>query len=387
MALNSYDTLGSASRQALSRRAWSDILHKKVQDKLVLKKMGFIGPDQGDEDGIEDVNAYYPIIQKTELGKDGGDRITLPMLNQLSGAGISGNNALKGSEEQMNFQSFDVYIEMLRNATGFTYKMSKNRNKFHAKNKISDLLADWMAQKMDNSFFDAMYRGYSAHVIANYTALSAVAHPNLFIQDGANFFAYGVSNGGTVMDYRSMTSSDSFSTATLEAMATWAEDNNINPCRMDNGEEGIIAIVHPYQLQQLRQDADWVASNRLAGVRGMENAIFSRAEGMYAGVYVHTTKKVESVTDETDGVTSVANGASVRLAVCLGAHSIARALGQKPEMVKRDDTDYGQIEAYGMDSIWGDSRADWVSDDGSSTKTNQSSSVWGTYSANPITLT
>jgi len=386
MALQSYNTLGAASRQQLSRRAWSDILHKKVQDKLVLKQMGFIGPDQGDEDGIEDVNAYYPIIQKTELGKEGGDRITLPMLNQLTGAGISGNNELKTNEEQMDFQSFDVYIEMLRNATGYTYKMSKNRNKFHAKDKITDLLADWMAQKMDDSFFDAIYRGASAHVIANYSAISAVAHPNLFVQDGSNFFAYGVDNGGTTMNYQSLTSSDGFSTATLEAMATWAEDNNINPCRMDNGEEGLIAIIHPYQLQQLRQDSDWVAANREAHVRGEQNPIFTRAEGRYAGVYVHCTRKIESVTTETDNATAVPNGSNVRLAVCLGAHSVARALGQKPEVVKRDDTDYGQIEAYGIDSIWGDARADWVADDGVGAKTNQSSSVWGTYSANPITL-
>lgn len=366
MATREYGYSGVGNHDVLTRTAWADTLHKQVQNKLYFNKAGFIGPDSGDEDHLDAAQAYYPIIQKTELGREGGDKIVMPLLRQLTGAATTGANALKDQtgEEAMEFWSFDVWIELIRHATGWLHKMSPQRNKFHSKETVANLLSDWLAQQMDDSIFNALYNGFSAHVITE-TAASSTAHPNAYY-------------GGDAASKDDVDSVDVFNTAVLERMAVWAEDNNINPVRLSNGEEGHVAIIHPYQLHTLRDDDKWINAQQHGNVRGWENPIFSRAEGMYAGIFVHCTRKI------SNPAATVVDYTNKRDAICLGAHAVARAIGQRPQLIKRDDTDYGRISNWAIDVIFGDSRADWASDDGNSSTSNQSSSIWTTYAENPV---
>ena len=361
-----YQYTGFGNYDVLTRTQWANILHKQVQDKLYFNKRGFIGPDMGAEDNLDNVTAWYPVVQKTELGRDGGDKIVMPLLRQLTGAGKTGNSTLKDttSEEALDFWAFNVWIELLRNGAGWQHKMSPQRNKFHTKQVVANLLTDWMAQKMDDSVFNTFINGYSAHVVTE-TGVSNTAHPNAY---------YG--GDGTSEDDVDVT--DVFNTDVLERMAVWAEDNNINPIRMPNGEEGFVALIHPYQLHTLRMDENWRTAQQHANVRGASNPIFNRAEGEYAGVFVHCTKKV------TNPASTVADYLNKRQSICMGAHSVARAIGQRPQIIKRDDTDYGRLSIWAIDGIWGDSRADWASDDGESSTSNQSSSRWTTYAENPV---
>lgn len=365
-----YASTGNFS--VLTRHAWSNKLHKQVQDKLYFNKKGFIGPDMGDEDALDKVTAWYPVVQKTELGKEGGDRITMPLLRQLVALKTTGNTALKDTtgnsttagEEPLDFWSFNAWIELMRHATGWQHKMSPQRNKFHSKETVAGLLSDWLAQEMDDSIFNTFYNRYSDHVITE-TAAASTAHPNLFF-------------GGDATDEDGVDSADVFDTSVLERMAVWAEDNNINPVRMANGEEGFIAIIHPYQMYTLRDDDRWINANQHGNHRGLENPIFSGSEGKWAGIYCHVTRKIATP------ASSVADYTNKRKTILMGAHSVARAMGQRPQLIKRDDTDYGRISNWAIDVIFGDARADWGSDDGNSTTSNQSSSIWTTYAANPV---
>ncbi len=359
---------GSNTFSALTRRAWSDLLHKQVQDKLYFHRKGFIGPDQGEEDALDSPVAWYPILQKTELGKDGGDRITMPLLRQLVAPATTGNTTLKdqtadastAGEEAMDWWTFDTYIELIRHATGWVHKMSAQRNKFHTKEQAASLLADWLAQQMDDSIFNSFYNRYSAHIITEISGASTTTHPN---------FIYG----GDADSEDAVDAADVLNAAVLERIAVYVEENNFNPIRLSGGEEGFVLIVHPRQLHTLRADQRWIDANQHAGHRDMDNPIFSGSEGMWAGIYIHSTNKVAS-----PGAGVVENTAK-RRAVLMGAHSIARAIGQRPQIIKRDDTDYGRINNWAIDVIFGDSRADWTSDDGNSTVSNQSSAIVTTY--------
>jgi N4-gp56 family major capsid protein len=294
----------------------------------------------------------------------------MPLLRQLVAPATTGNTALKdqvadastAGEEAMDWWTFDVYIELIRHATGWVHKMSAQRNKFHNKEVAANLLSDWLAQQMDDSIFNTFYNGFSAHVVTEISGASNTDHPN-------GFFA------GDAIDEDSVDESDVFDSAVIERMAVWAEENDINPIKLSGGENGFVAIVHPRQMHTLRADQRWIDAQQHGGLRGMENLIFSGAEGMWNGIYVHSSNKV-AVPPAT-----VNDNTNKRRAILLGAHSVARAVGQRPQIIKRDDTDYGRINNYAMDTIFGDSRADWTSDDGNSTVSNQSSSIWTTYAA------
>ena len=127
MATAEYYATGETTYSALSRTQWSDILHEQVQDKLYFESRGFIGPDEGDEGHTDKPKGYYPIVQKTELGKNEGDKIVMGLRRKLSGAGVTGATALVDSEEQMLFYDFAVYLELFRNGTGWQSKMSHSQ--------------------------------------------------------------------------------------------------------------------------------------------------------------------------------------------------------------------------------------------------------------------
>ncbi len=358
MALQEYNYSGGSAPSVLTRTAWSNILHKQVQNKLYWRSAGFIGPDKGDEDYLDAPKGHYPIVTREELGKNGGDKIVVPLLRQLSGSGVTGNTALKDAEEALDFWSFSAYIELKRHATGWVHKMSPQRNRFHQKQQVADLLSSWMAQEMDDSVFDALYNKYSAHLITE-VGVSSTTHPNEFFA-GSNAYT----------DIDELTDTDVFDTSVLERAATWAEENNINPVNVD-GEECFVMIIHPRQLHTLRADEEWKSSVRSGEVRGPKNPMFTRAEGKYAGVLVHCTNKIQVPTTGSDT-------ANKRGAIFLGAHAVARAVGQRPEIVQRDDTDYGRVSAWGIDAIWGDTRCDFTEDAGSPSTSNQSSAIFWT---------
>lgn len=355
-----YGHFGAASDAYLTRRAWSDELHFRVQNKLFFNQRGFIGPDQGGEDGLEDTVAWYPVVEKYELGKNQGDSIRVGLLNQLSTSLFAtGNTALEDTTniQKMDFDGFTVYIELARTGTGWQSKMSAQSNRFHTKANAARLLTNVYAQYMDDSIFNSFYNGYSAHIVGEFSDASNTTHPNQYY-------------GGDASDDDSLDTADVFNTELLERMGTWLEENNINPILMDNGETGYCAIIHPRQLHTLRADDRW--HNSMSEARpqqGWDNPIFSRATGIYNGIAIHVSNKVATG--------SGGNSDSVRRAVLMGAHSVARAVGQLPEIIPSDSTDFHRVHEWAIDSIWGDARADYDPDTG--TNYNQSSSVWNTW--------
>src|SRR3990167_2249920 len=53
---------------------------------------------------------------KEELTKRRGDRVTLALVNELTGAGVTGNTTLKGNEERLTPRSDTLIVDVLRNA-------------------------------------------------------------------------------------------------------------------------------------------------------------------------------------------------------------------------------------------------------------------------------
>ena len=108
------DTAPTEVAPALRQMAWAKSTFSAGMQKSFFNK--FTG------------NSPENIIQiKTELQKDAGDTIHIPLLMPLTGAGISGDNTLEGNEEQLIYRDFSVTIDQIRNGVRIKGRMEEKR--------------------------------------------------------------------------------------------------------------------------------------------------------------------------------------------------------------------------------------------------------------------
>ena len=125
---------------ALTLKKWALKTRKKTLDETIMASL------VGGEDAV--------ITDVTDL-QTGGDEVTYPLLANLVGKGVSGNQTLTGNEEDMTFYSDKLRIDHTRHGVYVGDKLSAQRNPGLLRNKASALIADWEATVvMDPSFFN-----------------------------------------------------------------------------------------------------------------------------------------------------------------------------------------------------------------------------------------
>ena len=381
----------------LTKKVWDGLLHESVQDKQFFK--GMIGKDKAGEGSIDSQVVNFPIVQKTQLGKEAGDQITMGLVKALVqgdtyNAGKTGNEALVDNELGMTFHNAKVKIAHYRNGVLVEGKMTEQRSPFQLRTTAKGLLSEHLAKVLDDSIFPTFYMGYSPNVVRELGASTAApaAHPNI---------VYG-KNKSALTD---VTAADVVDTLMLENLAVAVIESNINPIRVD-GYDTFLFAVHPRGMKTLRADSAWVDANKQGMPRGAENPIFSRASGRWGNIYVMETNKVGtaktwsaatvtgsgtgadpyllSISDATVG--SGVAATDVRMNVLIGANSIARAFALESYMERRKEDDYGNKIGFGGGFLYGDRRADWylAADSGTDgTVKNQSSILVYSHSPNP----
>lgn len=364
-APNEYSRTG-----ALAREQWSDTVHYEVQQKVFFHRHGMVGPDKGDEDDPFDTEDWYPIVQKSEIGKGKGAKVTMPMVLQLEDDGQAGNDALTNNEESIRWANMEVELEQRRHATGYTGPLSEIRNPAHSKKLIVKLLTNWLIKKRESDIFHAFYNSYSKHLIDK-TALVATNHPNSYFGVGKEGFA-------------AMDDLDVFNCNFLDYIILWFKLNHINPIRMKNSKKGgIVILASPYQIDTLAADPKFQAILNSAGPRDMnENPIFTDADYKYRNCYIYETDRVFRPDQTPHG--EVESWENTYGAIVLGAHAMACGSGGVGNrgagniqygIVPSDKTDYENEVEYGIRTVYGDALANWT-DETSGAVFNQSSAIF-----------
>jgi len=383
-----YYTYGYAPTTAYNsvKKVWDTLLHEQTQAGLFFKDL--IGKDKGGEGSLDDQMSNFPIVEKTQLGKDSGDRITMSLVRQLATStfyneGVTGNTQLVDSETAMSFYNTQVYVSHWRDATAILGKQTLQRSPFQLKKVAKGLLANEIAKFLDEGLFFAFYSGYSPNVvreIGTSTLLEKLPLNNVY---GKNRSAYSGLGTADVVD-----------TELLEILSTVAIENNINPIKYE-GSETHLFVIHPRGFKTLRADSLYQDANIHALPSNKENPMFSRAKGRWGGIYVTEHNSIAtganygSLTVTSDAIsvaaatapTDIGNNTDVRMNLLIGANSIARAVALPEYMETRKEDDYGNIIAFGGGLIYGDRRADYQIDDGTgATFANQSSICVYSYS-------
>lgn len=253
---------------------------------------------------------------RSELNKGAGDRITVGLRMQLTGAGISGDATLEGNEEALATYSDNIFIDQLRHAVRSGGKMSEQRVPFSVREEARSGLQDWWADRIDTWFFNQL-AGNTVQTDTKYTGMqAAIAPSNKVLPSGQT-------------DETSLSTTDVFNLTKIDAAKELAETRSI-PIRplMVGGQKKYVCFLHPYQVYDLRTSTStgqWLDIQKAAmdGGKVSDNPIFSGALGEYNGVILHSSTRVPS------GVINAGTvNANSRRAIFCGAQAALMAYGE-----------------------------------------------------------
>jgi len=255
-----------------------------------------------------------------EPSKTPGDRVTVGLRMQLSGAGTLGDGTLEGNEEALVTYSDNLLIDQLRHAVRSAGRMSEQRVPFSVREQALTGLGDWWADRIDTSLFNQL-AGNTGQSDTRYTGNNSTTAPS------ANniYYANGLDSEGSVA---SATTSNNMDITFIDAAVEIAKTNTpaIRPIKY-LGEDYYLLFLHPYQVRALRtasSTGQWLDIQKAAMQGGDidKNPIFTGALGVYNNVIIHESKRVPSVT------------ANVYRGILVGAQAGVIAYGQDNSNMK-----------------------------------------------------
>lgn len=259
----------------------------------------------------------FIIDKMTNLKKEAGDTITIPLLMPLSGAGVVDDGQLEGNEEALQFYDFSVTVHEKAHAVKLKGKLEEQKTAIPLRKHAKEGLATWLREAIDKAIFKAL--------TASPTSQRVV-------------FA------GSATAENSISTADMFTADLIGVAKRKAQAARMRPVVVD-GTKHFVMLINPYQARDLKADAKWLEAQKHANIRGEENPIFSGALGVYDNVIIH---EHEDVAITKTG----ASNAEVGHALLLGAQAGAFAIAQEAEWCEKP-FDYDRKFGVSVATIFG----------------------------------
>ena len=291
------------------------------------------------------------ITQHTDMESYAGDTVKYDLLEQTSGAGVDGNNWLKGNEAALTYYQDELVINQKRQGHTFD-QMSQQRTLHNMRTDSKENLSDWWKTLLDNYMFRSLC-GDATFSFAGNTGV---------IADSDHYISCGdVTHTGVITtDEGNMGNNDQFDLMDLDYAKEKARTISpmIRPTNIEGGEY-YVAVLHDYSLTDLRVATNssatikWNEIQQYANVRGLKNPIFSGANGVYNKIIIYDSNRIYSP------ITSIRR--NLFLGAQAGAFAIGSAynkrkkakFGNLPMSWAEDIDDYGDKEGISAGMIFG----------------------------------
>lgn len=274
-----------------AQKKWSGSLFVAMTRKSYFERK-FVGTDE---------NAL--IQRKTELDSDAGDTVSFDLSVQLRGKPTSGDNRVKGKEENLKFFTDQVMIDQLRHAVSAGGKMTRKRTAHDLRRVAKDRLSDYWSQYVDELHFIYLSgaRGINEDFIEATDYTGHAGNPVQAPDATHSLF------GGSATSKATLTSADKMSRdlierASVNARMMRAQDPtmaNMLPINID-GEMHYVTLMSPFQEHDLRNGASsaWMDIQKAAATaEGKNNPIFKGGLGMINNVVLHSHESVIRFSD------------------------------------------------------------------------------------------
>jgi N4-gp56 family major capsid protein len=298
------------------------------------------------------------IIQvKEELTKDAGDRLTFSLVSRLTGAGVTGDNTLEGSEEALGNFGHMVTVNQLRHGV-VVGSFEKIKTKIDLLKAAKTMLKLWNMEQLRDLFIARLMSPVTdglttyaaatevqkdAWVVANNPSatnvriLCGAAKSNLAADHSAGLANIDGTNDDLHQDIVRL----------LKRLAQSC-DPHIRPVTTDDGNERFVLFVGSLPFRDLEANMDTILSN--ADVRGESNHLFKGGDLKIGNVIVHEVPEIPSITGVGAGSIDVAP-----VFLC-GAQALLMAWAQRME-VKMDEFDYQNKRGVAVAEIRGCEKA------------------------------
>jgi hypothetical protein len=230
-----------ADNANLKGQIWSNLLLRGAEQFNDLARLK--GPDGSDK----------PIYVKTELTKDGGDKVNFTVMGGLSGPGVIGEQELTGNTSKPQFGMFQVVVDFHRDG----FELTKKLIKFLAAGKgvvvnAKDMLAKKLGLKQQRA------------------SLLALRQKNVGTTIRPNFRA----------NRDALRKGDTFTPDVAVSASGFAKRNGAKPISLGKSGEGSViprylVFATDTAMADVRANETFQLAQQNAGVRGDANPLFT----------------------------------------------------------------------------------------------------------------
>lgn len=298
-----------ATGDPMTQKVWAKDWIDSSIDRSYFKSNGFVGTDP--EDSI--------IWLRKDLQNQKGDTIYLGNVQELNNAGVTGDNQLEESEEELTHYDDSLIIDQVRNAVRLEGAMTIQRAATDLRKYIRNVLRNWMANKIDQDGFTAL--------------LSSPTR---------------VFYGGSATAISGLTSSDKLTVALISKMVVNAVQitPEIKPITVD-GSKLWVLVAAPEACYDLKaSDTTYTGALQYAVPRGKDNPLFKNSYWYWDGVVIHAHRHIP--TADNYGTTNLHGSANLFLGAGAGAIGYA-----KERIWKEKLFDYDNSPGVAVGSIYG----------------------------------
>lgn len=333
----------------------------------------FMGPD-----------STSVIVRLKDLVGDGKE-INIPLVTQLSGAGV-GAGVLRGNEEQIDSYGFPVWADWARNAVANNRAVNKESS-FSVRSTARSLLSGWSRRIVRDDIVDALLSIPTASVQSGRLtspgnrvngvkwSAATTSQKNAWVTANVDRVVFGsvIANYSTTFATAvgNVDSTNDKMTAVVgslaksQAMQTGVDPNNpgayngkpkITPFQLKEADqEWYVCFVGSRGMRDLKADPTMYQANRDAREREgadptKKNPIFTGGGLVYDGVYY---LEIPEITQRLLLKGVGASSIDVEPFFLCGQGALAYALGQMPRPTQLEDGDYDFITGMGIEAQYG----------------------------------
>ena len=286
------------------------------------------------------------VIQlKEQLTKKPGDALTISLVKALSGAGVSGNTLLEGSEEALVDYGHSISIAAYRNGVAIT-EWEEQKTAMGLRAAAKPLLKDWAMELNRTKVIAALGAIVPDTGIQEAYSTATAAERNQFIVNNADRVLFGALKSNAVSGVFATAlatldaTDDKFTYAKLSLMKRMAKtaDPIIRPVRVNDDEEWYVAFCGSLAFRDLKASLATIHSDAMQ--RGKDNPLFTDGDLVYEGVIVREVPEIAAI---------AANNAEVFLC---GAQAVGHVIGKRWAS-KTEERDYGFVNGCAIEGYFG----------------------------------
>jgi N4-gp56 family major capsid protein len=293
----------------------------------------------------------------TELKKsEKGARAVITLLADLQGDGVAGDRTLEGNEEAM--QTFDqvIRIDQLRHANRHEGKMADQKSVIEFRGSSRDILAYWLADRIDQMAFLTMAGISYANRTNGATRVGSdlsslefaadISAPTASRRVRWNNTTKAIVVGGASS---AVAAADTPAWELFVALKAMAKDTYMRGVGGEGGDETFHAFLNPQAMARLKLDPTYLQNLRHAQARDNANPLFTGSTVKIDGIYLHEHRHVPNTQGALSGSKYGAGGAvdGCQILFC-GSQALGMADIGAPEWNEKGfDYDNQQGISYG----------------------------------------